>query len=536
MPKLEFPKGFQGVDALPKTKRVVQNIFNNGQGSMIARPGITLIKLFGSDVARGSFEWNGDLYIVFSQLLQKITNVTTGAATSIGTIAGPEAIRVAKGQTKIAIIVKGGASYTLDKAGSLVDTSSNANFVQFVDVAYIDGRTVYIPSDGSQARFSDVEAPQTIQTASLFDAQVLPDKNNGVINFKNTLHITGENSIEPFRNTGAVPNPFLRIDRAALDVGLIGGLLEYNNRFLFVGRDKEQSSGIFSVQSGRAIKISNEAVDLVLAKNTLTQLSNTIAGRFNFHGYDVATFILNNDSFGYYAGNWFRLSTLFNSASAPWGAGFVAQFENNYYTAFENRFGVFDEVNTDYGEPITRRLTFAIQDDDNRKFSIQSIDYGISQGFNKRLNVQINSVTNSSSIARFNFTAAQNIILAVGQQVTIEGYVTQTTYNITGVITATNTTSYFEISSIAFVADEPNVGRFTSDALSIGTVALSTSRDNVVFNDPFFRKLGALGDYSKILRWSPPGGLGGFEGFAAFELFTTENVNFSADNLNFEGR
>ena len=274
----------------------------------------------------------------------------------------------------------------------------------------------------------------------------------------------------------------------------------------------------------------------MIATNSLTQLGNTIGGRFVFHGYDIATFILGNDSFGFYAGSWFRLSTLFNSASAPWGAGFVTQFNGKYYTAFEGRFGVFDEVNADYGEPITRKLTFAMQDDENKWFTVQRIDYGVSQGFNKRLNVQINNVTNPTSVARFNFTAAQNITLAVGQEVTIEGYLTQTTYNATGVITATDTTTYFEISSIAFVADEPNVGRFTSAALSVGTIALSTSRNNVTFNDPFFRNLGALGQYDKILRWSPPGGLGGFQGFAAFELSTTENVNFSADNLSFEAK
>lgn len=539
MPKLEFPIGLQGVDALPKTKRVVENMFNNGQARMIGRPGITLNKLFTGKVARGSFEWNGFLYIVFSQDLEKITNVDTGASTTIGTIEGPTAIRVAKGQTKITIIAKSGKSYTLDKSDTLVDTSANANFEAFVDTTYIDGRTIYIPADGSPAKFSDVEAPQTIQTSSFFDAQELPDRNNGVFNFQNTLYITGENSVELFRNTGAVPNPFQRIDRSRLDVGAVGGILEYNKRFLFVGRDKEQSFGIFSLEPGRALKISNEAVDLVIAQNSFSALQNTVAGRINFHGYDIATFTFPNDSFGFYAGNWFRLSTLFNNASSPWGAGFITQFEGRYYTAFEGRFGVFGEVNSDYGEPITRRLTFAIQDDDNKRFTVQSIDYDVSQGFNKRLNVQITSVTNSTTtpgVARFNFSAAQNITLAVGQQVTIEGFVTQTTYNVTGLITATNTTTYFEISSVSFVANEPNVGRFTSDALSIGTIALSTSRNNIDFNDPSFMDLGALGQYSQILRWSPPGGLGGFHGFAAFELFTTENVNVSADGLSFRGK
>lgn len=283
---------------------------------------------------------------------------------------------------RISSISFGSDESTGSFAELLVDISNNANFVPSVDVAHIDGRFVYIPADGDPAFFSDVGAAGSVQGLSFFDAEELPDKNNSVFNFKNTLYIGGTDSFELFRDTGASPNPFQRVSGARITNGFIGGLIEYDNTFLFIGRKTNQDFGIFAIGQGEAPKISNEAIDLILSTYTTTELSNAVGGRFIWRGYDIATFSLARDSFGFLNGNWFILNSAVGGDITQWGAGFINQLDGVYFTAFSNKIGKLAKINTDYGEKIARVIDVGFQQEDNKWFSAQSLEIGISQGFN----------------------------------------------------------------------------------------------------------------------------------------------------------
>jgi len=382
MVKVNFPAGIEGVENVPRTRRSLRNCFNNLDGKIISRPGITELNTTGS-VARGQFVWNDALYQVTGEDLIKITNTLTGAFSVIGTVAGTEPIATAVGFNDAVIVVKdaAGSIYTLDSSDTLTDISGNANFVACQAVDHINGRFVYIPFDGDPAFFSDVGAAGTVQALSFFDAEELPDKNNTVFNFKNTLYIGGTDSVELFRDTGASPNPFQRISGARITNGFIGGLIEYNETFLFLGREKDQDFGIYAIGSGIAPKISNEAIDLILSTYSQSELASTVGGRIKWRGYDIATFTLARDSFGFFAGNWFVLDTVFDGVSEPWGGGYISQFDGKYYTAYQDKIGVFAHINTDYGESITRIIDTGFEQEDNEFFACQSIDLGISQGY-----------------------------------------------------------------------------------------------------------------------------------------------------------
>ena len=460
--------------------------------------------------------WNGALYQVVSQSLIKITNTDTGAFSTIGTVAGTEIVETAVGFNTAVIVVKGssGAIYTLDKSDVLATISGNSNFVACTDVAHINGRFVYIPFDGDPAFFSDVgaagtvqvlsffdaeELPDlnnsvfnykntlyiggtdsfelfrdtgaspnpfgrvsgapaffsdvgaagTVQVLSFFDAEELPDLNNSVFNYKNTLYIGGTDSFELFRDTGASPNPFGRVSGARITNGYIGGLIEYNETFLFIGREKDQDFGIYAIGQGTAPKLSNETIDLVLSTYSQAELAAAIGGRIKWRGYDIATFRLARDSFGFFAGNWFPLDTVIGGISKPWSGGFITQFEGSYYSAFEGKIGVFARVNTDYGSRITRIVDTAFEQEDNDRFSCQSIQLGISQGFSS----------------------------------------------------------------------------------TTGSVALFMSKDNVTYGQPLYRDLGAVGKYADHLEWNYAGGMGSYHGFMGVRIYTTEDVEFLANSL-----
>lgn len=363
----------------------MKNVFLNEQGVPIQRPGINQIKEL--DIfARGHFVWNESRYVVFSTKLLKITDQETGDFEEIGTIAGVANIQAVEGQNHAVIIVKAddGPVYTLDKLDDLVDVSANANIPASRSIAAIDKRIIYVPWNGDPVVFSDVGAEATVQGLSVFDAEQLPDKNVAVLVLRNNLMIMGTDSTEIYQNIGTTPVPFQRRSGGAIDNGLIGGLIKYGLTYLFIGREVDQDFGIYAFGNGIATRVSNEAIDEILASYSLEVLAAATPGRIRWLGNDLATFVVGQDSFGYKEGKWFLLESQRNNQGDVFGAGFITEFEGKYYTAFSNKLGVFEDINTDYGEEITKEISFGIEEQDGLKFPVQWIEAGTSQGFNAR--------------------------------------------------------------------------------------------------------------------------------------------------------
>jgi len=378
---IDLPTGFDGTLELPRTRRTLVNCFN-AAGKTISRPGINELNDTGK-VARGEFVWNGNLYQVSSNDLIRIDNVLTGAFTVVGTIAGFEETDHDIGFNHAVIIVKGGNGYTFDKTETLTQIT-NINFESSVSVTHINGRFVYIPANGDPAFFSDVGDGGTIQPESFFDAEELPDVNKVCFNFRNTLYIGGTDSFELFINPpGATDSlSFQRLQNGRIPNGYIGGILEYNETFLFVGREKDQDFGIYAISQGSAPKISNEAIDTILATYTQDELENAISSRFKWHGYDIATFTFTHHSFGYLGGYWFELK---DSNGDRWEGGYIKQFNGKYYTAYSDKIGVLDDSQTDYGVAFEQSMNLAFEAPNNQDFSLKDAVLHVSQGYNSAI-------------------------------------------------------------------------------------------------------------------------------------------------------
>lgn len=373
--------GIEGVNKLPETNKLLQNLFHthDDNASIISRPAPSLISEVG-DICRGGFEWNGSIYYIYSQELRKITDVETGAFTNIGAIAGDDLIFSAKGENTIGFIARGSASYTLDKFDVLVDTSTNPNFVPFVSIASINGRAVYVPETGEKVVYSDVGDFATIQPLSFFTPEQRPDDVVFCFTLDNYLYLAGTQSIERYKNvpTDAV---FVRVG-AAFDFGYIGGFMEGDQFVLFVGRKRNQSPGIFALDANRVVKISNAPIDKIIEDYTNQELTETISGRINWLGYDLATLTLRRDSILFFKGDWSLLNTVIDNISRPWTAGFIVEFNNRYYSGFEGKFGIFEEVNFDYGNRITRIIEMSLSQENMEYMTGALLELGVSQGFN----------------------------------------------------------------------------------------------------------------------------------------------------------
>lgn len=410
--------------------------------------------------------------------------------------------------------------------------STGSNFVACNDLAHINGRFVYIPTDGDPAFFSDVGAAGVVQADAFFDAEELPDLNNGVFNLRNTLYITGTDSIELFRDTGASPNPFIRVQGSRIDNGFIGGLLEWGNTVLFIGRYKDHVPGIFAVGPGVAPKISNSRIDLALTDYTLEELAEVIPGRIIWRGSDIATFALRRDSFGYVNGNWIVLDTSVAGVSQPWNGGYITEFEGEYFSANDSSIGKFERVNKDYDDPINKIIQTVFGSERDLFFSLQSITVGLSQGFNDGVTVthagNIDSVEDGTGGAKFIVSGGPTFI--VGKSITVAGYSTNVLYNTTAIISVADSEG-FELTGVAFGTDESGGLYSAYSTTEYGSVALRMSRNAVQYGPEVYIDLGQIGQYATKLRWNPAGGLGMYNGFAGVEIYTQEDVDFAADTL-----
>ncbi len=591
MPVIPFPDGLEGSERLPHTRRSLTNCFNNGEGQIISRPGIEQLNTTGL-VARGQFVWNGNLYQVASQRLLKITDTETGAFSDIGEITGNANIVTAVGFNTAVILVPGGAIYTLDNADTVVLISGNANFVPSDSVAHIDGRFVYIPTDGDPAYFSDVGAAGTVQGVSFFDAEELPDKNEVTFNLNNTLYIGGTDSFELFRDTGASPNPFQRLTGARISAGFIGGLIEYNRTFFFIGRLKGQGFGIFAIGQGEAPKISNTTIDLLLAGYTEAELARAVGSRFVWRGYDIVTFTLARDSFGFFNGEWFLLDTRVNDNPTVWTGGFITQLGGEYFTAFGENIGKLVRSNDDYGNSISRIIDIGFEQADGDYFTCQTLGMDISQGFlpaggvenylfQTILGAELSGDVIFNNPSYWTFIGAP-ITVSGGTATWVSGangsHIRQEDFDadpgveyevvvdiasITGGSIGASGVGPPDEGDIYYTTPGIHTRRMTFAAggnfrlragaggtsavvnfwsvkpvLSEGffggadrTVGLFMSRDNVLYGNGVFREVGRVGQYSQHLEWNPPGGLGMYQGFMGIRIYTTQDVDFSVDKM-----
>lgn len=382
MSRFKLPKGTEGIDRLPETNELLQNVFHthDERASVISRWGIGGISVPGG-TCRGGFEWNKSLYYIYAQELRRINDVNTGAFTVIGAILGDDLVFSAVGAVTIAIVARGSESYTLDKADLLVNTSSNPNFVPFVSVTAINGRAIYVPAVGDKTVFSDVGDFATIGNLNFFDAAVRPDETEFCFTLDNYLYLAGAQSFERFKNVTDPNTPFQRVG-AAFDFGYIGGFLEVDEAVIFIGRKRNQSPGIFALDANRVVKISNPPIDRIIETYNLTELSECISGRINQGGFDYATFALRRDSFLFFAGDWSLLDSVVDDVSRPWLGGFIVEFNNRYYSGVQDKFGRFEETNFDYGNRITRIIEGSLQQENMEYMTGAELELGASQGFN----------------------------------------------------------------------------------------------------------------------------------------------------------
>lgn len=368
---IPYPKGFSSIDEFPRLRENLINVINIGGNRIISRPGITEFAQ-GIDACRGQIKFQDELYQVSGLKLIKILEDTTIEDISTAqalNISGTTQTEMAVGFTFLVIVVKGDRGYTWD--GTTLDEITDPDFIASNDVTYINGKWVFIPSDGGPAFVSTPLDPTSIPALGFFDAETQPDKNIGVVNLRNRLYIMGEETIEVFRDTGIGDQPFVRIEGASIWAGLVGGKAFYGNTVIFLGKDKDQNFGAFILGSGDAPRVSNDAIDELLNEEyTVAELETCIVQRFEWKGVDYAIFKLPRHTLYFNGQAWAFFNSIATSNEKQllgqefktWRAQYITHCYGEYFVGDQETasIGNLTDTDSDYGDDIDKIIqTFA---------------------------------------------------------------------------------------------------------------------------------------------------------------------------------
>ena len=374
MTAVPLPVGFNAVEAFPKQRENLINLFNTGNG-LLRRPGVVSHAVASTVGCRGSVVFNGVLYKVIGTDFVRINE--DGSLVVKGTISGTNDVVMESGFVFISIIVKGGNGYTFNESAGL-NQNTSPNFKPSIDLTIINSITVYTPADGGPLFFSDPNLPATIGALSFFDAELLPDKNTGCFNFNNDLHGLGADSIEVFRQKGDSVTPFLRVDGAAAQVGYVSGRTLYGPSFAFIGKSRGESFSVRIMGQGEAPRISNNAVDEFLNEEyTGAELFDAVGERFEWKGYEILVFHLARHSLALMNGGWFFIESGINGADAPaaWRGRHISFAYNQYFVGDSTTgdIGVLTDIPTEYGEKMEYSLDTFVRAGKESHFSINNL-------------------------------------------------------------------------------------------------------------------------------------------------------------------
>jgi hypothetical protein len=376
MTNVPLPTGFKGLDDQPRLRENLINLFNTGSG-LIRTPALDLFAS-GRGVCRGAGLFQEEAYFASGDRLIKVEQ--DGTVVDYGDISGGDRVTMAATSTELAIVARGGRSFVFDGT-TLTDTTGNPNFVPFQDVSILNQRAIYVPTDGSPIRYSEVNALDTIAAANFIDAQLLPDKNVGCINYRNNEYILGAQSIEVFRPT---TNPDIAIQRdesaSVFDAGYVAGKVLYSDTFAFLGRLRNGSYGFHVMGQGSAPRISNPPVEEILNEfYSLDQLDDCIGTRYKWKGYEVLSFSLEFHTFCYMGGDWFFQESFIGGPNPnnAWRGLHLVNAYGRYLIGdrFGQNIGLLVDGKQDYEEDIEREIITFVRSPRGDYFTIHTLTW-----------------------------------------------------------------------------------------------------------------------------------------------------------------
>lgn len=225
---------------------------------LLSRKGLELSATRGTGTIRGIFQqanvFSGDTFVVSGSTLYRNT-------TSIGTITGSGPVSFAAGSSNELAINSGASIHRYDGATLVAVTfpdSANVRKILFHDGLYLALR------DGTHKWYwSAVLDADTWDALDFASAESKPDTLLDAEVLNDVLWLFGQETTEPWANTGNADAPYQRIELGLLSKGIhsTGALVELDQALHFVGNDNI----VYTLRGGQPERISDHSIEEQIA-------------------------------------------------------------------------------------------------------------------------------------------------------------------------------------------------------------------------------------------------------------------------------
>jgi len=362
--EIPLPRGLTGKFNSYRQRELLINKFYEERpgsvGTLVDRPGVEKIQN-GIGFCRGSGLFKEELYQVSSNKLIRITlkpetPVIVNEISEddvdvevVGDIGGASGCLLIAGFTKLLIMEIGGGAYVYD--GNTLEQITDASYKPSVSAAYIQGKFVFIPADGEPFFWSEIGDPANILPQSYADAEEFPDPNKGCFVINQTLFVCGTRSIEELEFDANLQT-FVRIAGRSRNVGYVGGLADYKESFMFVGRGKNGGFAVYDIMDTANPRSNSFVSELLNTQYTLEDLENINAQYFKYDDTDFILFYLPNDTLCYCNGEWsFWREGTKGLDRGTLGYSYIQFAYGRLFTGDINNsnIGILTNTSTDYG-------------------------------------------------------------------------------------------------------------------------------------------------------------------------------------------
>ncbi len=232
---------------------------------------------------------------------------------------------------------------------------------------YLDGYLFLIGNSTSDLFNSNLDDPFTWSAGDFISAEISSDYSLAPVKLKNYLGVLGVNSIEYFYdNANTSGSPLSRNDSPFRGVGLVSGLCTIGDTTYFIGQDKDMNLSVYSLNSFKIERISNEVVDRTLqtisgTQNEQSQVPDRRPGySLSVDGHNFYAFVTNTTTWVYdidekFWYEWRGAGGAGLAIQAVWqqrnGSCYVALSGQDYISVFS------PNIYTDFGSNFTMSYT-----------------------------------------------------------------------------------------------------------------------------------------------------------------------------------
>jgi hypothetical protein len=244
---------------------------DSGISGGFLRPGDGLVANgTGPGIDRGGVNWQGKLYRVMGTKLVEIDSA--GTVTILGDVGGPITEYVTFDYSfDLLAIASGGRLYYWNGTTLVLVTDPDLGVV--LDFVWVDG--YFMTTDGEFLIVTELNDPTQVNPLKYGSSEVDPDPVVALLKLRNEVYALNRNTIEVFDNQGGEFFPFVRIEGAQIQKGVIGtfACCVFVENIAYLGSGRNEAPGVYLGANATANKISTQEIDNLLLEYTELELA-----------------------------------------------------------------------------------------------------------------------------------------------------------------------------------------------------------------------------------------------------------------------